>query len=788
MLAILKKEFRLFFGTAIGYVVLSMFLTLNGLMLWVLNSDFNILDSGFADLSLFFEITPWLFVLLIPALTMRSFSEEYSTGTFEILMTKPLPTWQLVIGKFLAVLTFLISALLPTLIYVYSLSRLAMPMGNIDIGSIAGSYLGLLFLAAAFGSIGLWISTCSKSPLVVLLLAIACLFFSYYGMELLGNEFPNQTQDLQYWGLYAHFSSISRGVLDTRDLLYFASVAFFFLTLCYLKISPSKPKQLGWMVALALGVLLFAGSKYYFRLDLTSNQRYSLSPTSTEIVQELKDPVVINVYLEGRFPPEFQRLQKEVRQLLDELKAENNRIKVFFTNPQKDLQKHLKAGMTPSRLTVKENGSVSETVLLPWATVHYRDKKELVSLLKDSNPSESQETQLNASVENLEYVFVAALKKVNSNKEKSIAVLRGNGELDDLHLYSLLKSLGKSHHLSEFTLDSVVEKPQKSLRQLNRYDLLLIAKPTERFSEAEKYVLDQFTLQGGNSLWMLDAVHAEMDSLYRTGKSLAIARDLNLDDFFFRYGARFEPNLVKDLYGAKIALASGNKGNKTVYQEFVWPYHPLVTARSLHPIAKHLGPMRLQFASSIDTLANAIRKTVLLNSSPLSKKVPAPTIIALQSLSELPNPKDYAQGNAIFGLLLEGRFQSAYKNRIKPFAYSEDILHGKPAKMVLISDGDFASNAVKKGNPLELGTNKWTQDFYDNKAFLLNAVEYLLDEQALLSLRSKTIVLPLLNKDKTHSKRLFWQLLNLCLPLLLLALFGTVFALHRKRTFGRKSR
>jgi ABC-2 type transport system permease protein len=198
--------------------------------------------------------------------------------------------------------------------------------------------------------------------------------------------------------------------------------------------------------------------------------------------------------------------------------------------------------------------------------------------------------------------------------------------------------------------------------------------------------------------------------------------------------------------------------------------------------------MRLQFASSIDTLANAIQKTVLLSSSPLSKKVPAPTIIALQSLSELPNPKNYAQGNAIFGLLLEGRFQSAYKNRIKPFAYSEDILHGKPAKMVLISDGDFASNAVKKGNPLELGTNKWTQDFYDNKAFLLNAVEYLLDEQALLSLRSKTIVLPLLNKDKAHSQRVYWQVLNLCLPLLLLALFGTVFALHRRRTFGRKSR
>ena len=196
--------------------------------------------------------------------------------------------------------------------------------------------------------------------------------------------------------------------------------------------------------------------------------------------------------------------------------------------------------------------------------------------------------------------------------------------------------------------------------------------------------------------------------------------------------------------------------------------------------------MRLQFASSIDTLANAIHKTVLLNSSPLSKKVSAPTIISLQSLSELPNPKDYAQGNAIFGLLLEGRFQSAYKNRIKPFVYSEGILQGKPAKMVLISDGDFASNAVKKGNPLELGTNKWTQDFYDNKAFLLNAVEYLLDDQALLSLRSKTIVLPLLNKDKTHSQRVYWQLLQPVPAAFIAGIVWNRLCLAPKKNFRKK--
>lgn len=785
LFALLKKELQVFFGTAAGYAVLGMFFVINGLLLWVLETNFNILNSGFADLRLFFSTTPWLLVFLIPALSMRSFTEEFQKGTLEILKTKPLPNWQLIGGKFLALRCLLFLTLLPTLTYVLSLYFLALPEGNIDLGSILGSYLGLYFLGMTFCSIGLWTATLSKNPLIVLLLGTGSLFASYYGPELLGHEFPNHAQKIEKWGLYARFSSLSKGVLDTRDLLCFVGTTVFFLGLILAKTNPSKPKK--WAIY-ASGLLLvwFLGNQFYGRFDLTSDQRFQLSSTSKQVVQQFEKPVFIRVYLEGVFPPEFRRLRAEIEDLLEELKNENKELKVFFTNPQDDLQRLVKLGMTPSRLTVREKGNISETVVLPWATVEFENKRELVSLLKDSTPLESQESQLNASIQNLEYAFVAALKKAIGKKEKKIAVLRGNGELGDLHLFSLLKTLGNQYHLSEFTLDSVKTTPQKTLMQLNRYDLLLIAKPTEAFSEAEKYTLDQYTLQGGNSIWLVDAAHAEMDSLSRTGTSTAYPRRLNLDDFFFRYGARLKQNLVQDLYAAKITLATGNRGNKTVFQSFLWPYHPLVRPQNLHPISKNMGPLRLQFASSIDTLKNDIQKTILIKSSPLSRKVSTPLHINLQSVAEQLDPKNYQNGGAILGLLLEGSFDSAYLDRQKPFEHSDARNKGKPAKIILLSDGDFASNPIKNGRPMELGINQWTQEFYDNKAFLLNAVDYLLDDRGLLSLRSKNFELPLLNKEKIQSERLTWQCINLMVPLLFTALLGSGVAFFRKRRYGRK--
>jgi len=783
MYALLKKELHLFFGSITGYFVMALFLILNGLFLWFFDNDLNILNSGFASLSPFFDFTSWLFVLFISSLTMKSFSEEMSSGTIEILKTKPLSTFQLVLGKYMAILILVIAALLPTSVYVYSIFQIVSVSDMAEFGVIAGSYTALLAIASAYISIGLWVSTFSKNPLVVLLSSIFVCLFLFYGLHNT-DYFSSETNfTFRKLGMYSHFESISRGVLDTKDLLYFVHVTLLFLALTYTRMAPKKNWKPIFYILIFISVSSFVSQRFYKRFDLSTDQRYSLAPVSTNILSKIDHAVFVKVYLEGEFPAEFKRLQMETQQFLKELRAVNKNISFVFVNPEKDMQRLLQKGLTPSRLTVKKKGVVSESVIIPWATIQYQNKIENISLLKESSQTTSQQEQLLNSIQNLEFSFIDGLKKIVFPKKKSIAILTGNGELDDLQLYSFLKALGGHYHLGKFTLDSVSTAPKKTLNQLGNYDLAVVAKPSIAFSEQEKFVLDQYLLQGGKTLWLLDHVVAEMDSMSQKGSSLAFSRNLNLDDFFFRYGIRVNHNMVKDLYATKISLAAGNTGNRTNYENFLWYYHPLVTSSNRHPISTNLGGIKLQFPSVIDTLANAIQKTILLESSSLTKVVETPNFIELKAVNELPDPNIFRQGKKTLGILLEGNFTSAYKDRVPPFEFSEKRETGLPSKMILISDGDIASNQTHKGKPLELGVDKWTQQRYSNKEFLLNTVDYLLDDTGLLKLRSKKVTLPLLNKARIISERNYWQFFNFFFPLGIVSFFGVLFFWYRKRLF-----
>lgn len=787
MLALLKKELRLFFGSFASYFIIGAFLLINTLWLWFFKSDANILNSGFADLSHFFSSTAWLFVLLIPALTMKSFSEEKQLGTLEILKTKPISNIELITGKFLAILVIIITILFPTLCYVYSIHQLAEPSGNIEIGSLIGSYVGLLFLAALFTSIGLWVSSLMKTALMALLGSVTFSFFLFYGIQEFSTLFPST--NLEAIGILSHYTSIARGVIDTRDIIYFVSFSIFFLTCTWYQINLKKEKKKLLYIGLFLIGLFQIGNSIYKRFDLTSDKKYTLSDASIEILQNVKEPLFIKLYLEGKFPPEFKRLQTETAQLLDELKAINKQIKIVWIDPKDQLQQLVKKGLTPSRLTVEENGVVAESIIVPWATIHYNNKTKNIALLKDSSPRESQVNQLESSIQNLEYAFIDGLKKITSKKNKSIAILSGNGELEDLYLYSFLKEIGSTYHLAKFTLDSVATNPASTFEKLASFDLAIIAKPTEKFTEEEKYTLDQYLLQGGKMLWMVDYVVAEMDSLYQTGKTLAYPRDLNLDDFFFRYGARVNPTLIKDLYASKIALATGNTGNKTNYENYLWFYAPLISPHNEHPIIRNIAPVKLSFASNIDTLKNAINKTILLKSSPLSKSINTPTFIELNNVIENPKPVEYTDGHKTAGLLLEGEFTSAYKDRIKPIAnFKQALEHGVESKMILIADGDIAKNQIHKGQPLELGIDKWTQEYFGNKAFLLNSIDYLLDDTGLIALRSKTLSLKILNKKKVSLEKTYWQWFNLIAPIFGVLFFGFAYQFFKRRKYSRPLR
>ena len=422
-----------------------------------------------------------------------------------------------------------------------------------------------------------------------------------------------------------------------------------------------------------------------------------------------------------------------------------------------------------------------ESVIFPYAIVSSGKKKTKVDLLKSSY-SESQDSQIENSIQHLEFAFANGIQKVTAVKKQKIAIVKGNGELNDIYQYDWLKTLGENYYLAPFTLDSVAKNPQKTLKELQEFDLTIISKPTEAFTEKEKFALDQYTINGGKSIWLLDMVHTPKDSLMQNGKVLAYQRNLNLTDYLFNYGIRIKKHLVRDMYAASIPLATGKVGNNTQFDEFLWNYYPLIKSNNKHVISKNIGEVKLEFVNSIDTLNPSIKKTPLLESSTLTKTLTVPSYVDLASIANNADIKTYNEGTKILGILLEGDFKSAYRNRIKPF--KNDFIHqGIQNKMIVIADGDISSNQISKGQPLELGLNKWNNQFYHNKEFLMNAVNYLLNNDGLIQLRSKKVIINTINKPKAYQEKLKWQLINLMAPIAVLSAFGLINFYMRKRKY-----
>lgn len=796
MLAILKKEIHLFFASPIGYLVISIFLLLNGLFLWLFKGEFNLLDNGFADLSSFFLLAPWILIFLIPAVTMRSFSDEKKQGTLELLLTKPISHLKIVLGKYFGAFLLIIIALLPTLLYVYTINELGNPQGNLDFGSTLGSYFGLLFLVAAYVAIGVFASSITDNQIVAFIIAVFLCFFFYFGFEGIADFMSSHF--IEQIGMNAHYKSMSRGVLDTRDVVYFLSVTLLFILLTVRRIQTKvfDKKEFSTLILLPLSLLVIniftAKTDLYQRYDLTQDQRYTISESALNIINAVKSPIQIDIFLEGEdFPAEFRRLKAETKQLLEEFNAQNRNIVFNFINPLEDesnrertIQQLSQRGLIPMQLTVQESGKSSQAVIFPWALASHNNRTIEIPLVKNKIGSSQQELVTN-SVQHLEYAFADGFGKLINPKRSKVAILRGNNQLEDKYIFDYVKTLGDYYFIAPFTLDSVASQPQKTSNALNEFDLIISAKPTEAFSENEKFVLDQFTMQGGKSMWLIDAVAMEKDSLYNpSGKSIAITRDLNLTDFFFKYGIRINPVLVNDLYSAPITLASG-EGSQSQFQQAPWFYSPLVNSESNHPITNNLNLVKFDFANQIDTLKNAVAKTILLKSSVLTKIDGTPREVSLDMAKTQPDPQVYTKGRQNLAVLLEGEFTSVYNNRIKPLKLESEKNTSIPTKMIIISDGDLIKNDVGRNGPEELGFDKWSGQTYGNKEFLMNAANYLLDDNGLINIRSKEIAIAFLDYKKIASEKTKWQLINILLPLILLAVFGFIFNYIRRKKYAK---
>ena len=551
-------------------------------------------------------------------------------------------------------------------------------------------------------------------------------------------------------------------------------------------------KSLFILIAIVL-VLNGISDSFFHRFDLTKDKRYTLSPTSLNIIKQVQNPLYIKIYLQGDFPAEFKRLQSETQDLLEEFQAYNKNIIFEFVNPLENKDESMDnikelylKGLTPINITVDDKGKQSQAMVFPWAIAVYNNKEVNVPLLKNIMGASTTEKVI-GSVQHLEYSIADAINKITKDKQKKVAVIKGNGELQDVQIAKFLMQVRESYHIGPFTLDSVARNPTGSLEAIQQYDLAIIAKPTETFSDAEKQVLDQFIINGGKTLWLVDQVSAEMDSLYNeSGATLAYPRDLNLNDLFFKYGIRINPDLIMDEQGSPIKLATGEQGSASQYQEFNWKFAPQVYPISPHPIVKNLGGIKFDFANPIDTLKNGIKKTILLQSSPYSKKIGAPVEVNLNSVSEETSPSDYLnKGNIPLSVLLEGPFHSMFENRVLPFEQKSFEARGKENKMIVISDGDLIRNQLDKNfQPVELGYDQRSGNLYDNKDFLMNCVNYLLDDNGLINIRSKDLDLPLLDKEKVYERYTSIQFLTIGLPILILLLFGFLFTFIRKRKYS----
>ncbi len=535
------------------------------------------------------------------------------------------------------------------------------------------------------------------------------------------------------------------------------------------------------------------GSQFFARFDLTQDKRYTLSETSLAILNDVKEPLIIDVFLQGQFPGEFKKLQTETQQILEEFKAYNRNVVFQFVNPLENeeerdtiMRSFLERGLTPVNVTVEDRGKQTQEVVFPWAIATYNGKSTKVPLLKNIMGATTAEKVI-SSVQHLEYAFSNAFNTITKAKAKKVAVIKGNGELHDLLMADFIKQVRENYFIGTFTLDSVARKPNESLAYLKKYDLAIIAKPTERFSDEEKMVMDQFIMNGGKTLWLIDAVNIEMDSLYNdAGSSLAFPFDLNLNDLFFKYGFRIGPNLVKDIMASPIALATGEKGSATQYTQYPWFYAPLVYPSTRNPIANNVDALKFDFTNGIELLNNNIKKTILLQSSPYSRLVGTPVDVNLNMVTERPEQSEFAnKGNIPLAVLFEGKFNSVYKNRILPFPEKKFMSIGRDNKMIVISDGDLIRNQLDKNfQPLELGYDKWTNKLYGNKEFLINCVNYLLDDSGLINIRNKEVNLPLLDKEKVFENYTMIQGITVGLPIVILTIFGFLFTFLRKRKYG----
>jgi len=561
---------------------------------------------------------------------------------------------------------------------------------------------------------------------------------------------------------------------------------------------PSSNRYLQLLLVVAIVFLInVIGSFIYTEFDLTDDNRFTLSENTKKIVSTAGDNMSIRVLLDGEFPAGFKRLHSSVLDILNKFRDINPNIVFEFEDPTvgsvKELEQKKKLlqedNIIPISLSYSDGTQLVQKAVFPFAIINYRQKKYIVNLLEEQKPGDDEEVILNKSVALLEYKFANAFQKLQSERPKNVLFTQGNGEWEENQTFRLESEIRRFHRVGRVSLDTLMKLD-------STIDLVILAGPKTPMTLQNQFKLDQYVMNGGKIIWLIDKFPVSLDSINKY--KFYVPEDIatGLDDMLFKYGVRIMPDLIVDLECSSIPQVVGMSGDKPQTKLFPWVYHMAAASEIQHPVVKNIDRVNLFFPSTIDTVKTEgnVKKTMLLKSSKYSRSQLSPVRLSFEILKVAPDPSKFNDGNRPVAYLLEGEFESFFKNRLTPeFQSMLDRIGVKfkdksiPAKQIVISDSDFAKNLINTttGDTEDIGYNKWERRFYKgNKDFILNAVEYMLDENNILESRSKEIKLRLLDTVRTKQEKSWWQFINVGLPVLLLALFGFAYQYFRKRRYA----
>lgn len=804
MYTLFRKELTQFFGSLTGYIAILTFLISNGLFLWVFPGNFNIPDSGYATLEPFFSLAPFLYLILVPAVTMRLLSDEKRSGTMELLLTRPVSLFQLVVAKYSAAVVLVLFSLLPTLIYLFSILKLGNPPGNIDLGSTIGAYGGLFFLALIYVAIGLFSSAISENQIISYITAVATSFLFFSGLEFAAEAgVPYVLGKWMIWlSINEHYLSVSRGVIDARDLLYFIGVTLLFLMLTVLMIRKmtygfGKPGK--WLLLTGVGLIaLYAATdSIRWRLDLTDDKRYSLQPQTIDLMGRVEEPVSIELFLAGEMQPGFRKLQRAILDKASDLNRYSKvPVRITITDPYESVPPNARTaffeelsshGIRPTDVRETTQQGTITRLLFPGAMVRQGGRETGVHFLKH-NPGFSAEVNLNHSVETIEYELATAIRQLMVVNKPEVVFTQGHGELNPYEVLDFTRSLEPWFQVS-------FAHPEELAALEDHPRIIIVANPTNAFDELSKYNIDQLIMRGSRVMWFVDPVEVSLDSLSVGLMTLAFPRELNLTDQLFQYGVRINYDLIQDVVCSQILVNTALSGNRPEFTPQPWYFSPLLTPADHHEVGRNLNLVQAEFVSSIDTVAGTgnVSKTILLSSSPYARTVNTPASVSLELINRPPARELFNRAYIPTGVLLEGEFQSVFRNRML-----QNIVPGGQQrmdvstfnKMMVFSDGNLIANKVRY-NPgsqpeiLPLGYDRVSQQTMGNMEFFLHAVHYLNDDSGVMSLRNRTIKLRLLDKVVLRDSKNLWTAFNTLVPLLLVILFGWAFNFLRRWRFGR---